>query len=101
MRCWNLRKAGQDGLRPFELKDRLLLPQYSTSRLLDRMVKAGLVDRQDCGDDGRGQIVSVSRKGRSVRQAMWPIYEQVLSERIGARLAPGEATHLATLLSKL
>ena len=31
-------KAGNDGVRPFELKARLLLPQYGTSRLLDRMV---------------------------------------------------------------
>ena len=48
-----LEKAGPDGLRPFELKDRILLPQYGTSRLLDRMVKAGLVDRRNCSEDGR------------------------------------------------
>lgn len=96
-----LEKAGPEGLRPFELRERLLLPQYGTSRLLDRMVKAGLVDRRDCDDDGRGQIVSVSDKGKSVREAMWPVYARVLSERIGAKLTSEQAIHLARLLSKL
>ena len=96
-----IEKAGPDGLRPFELKELLLLPQYGTSRLLDRMVKAELIERQDCNDDGRGQIVRVSDKGRSVRQAMWPIYARVLSEEIGAKLTTEDAAQLVRLLSKL
>lgn len=96
-----LDKAGDEGLRPFELKDRLLLPQYGTSRLLDRMAKAGLVDRAGCEDDGRGQVVRISAQGRAVRQAMWPVYAGVLSTRVGARLTPDEAATLAGLLSRL
>ena len=96
-----IEKAGPDGLRPFELRELLLLPQYGTSRLLDRMVKAELIERQDCDDDGRGQIVRVSDKGRSVRQAMWPIYAHVLSEEIGAKLTTEDAAQLVRLLSKL
>lgn len=98
---WEIEKAGTDGLRPFELKELLLLPQYGTSRLLDRMVKAKLVDCGDCDDDGRGQIVRISDTGRSVRQAMWPVYARVLSEKIGTKLAPAEAIQLIKLLSKL
>ncbi|HBA44246.1 MAG TPA: MarR family transcriptional regulator [Alphaproteobacteria bacterium] len=96
-----LEKAGPEGLRPFELKNRLLLPQYGTSRLLDRMVKAGLVERQDCEDDGRGQIVFISERGRSIRQAMWPVYAKVLSETIGTKLTSKEAITLTRLLSEL
>lgn len=96
-----LEKAGSRGLRPFELKDRLLLPQYGTSRLLDRMVKAGLVDRLDCEDDGRGHVVRISERGRSVRQAMWPVYAKALSALLGDRLTSDEAEELTRLLSKL
>ncbi len=32
---------------------------------------------------------------------MWPIYERVLSERIGAKLKPKDAAQLAKLLSRL
>lgn len=96
-----IEKAGANGLRPFELRELLLLPQYGTSRLLDRMVKAGLIERQNCDDDGRGQIVLISDKGRSVRQAMWPVYGSVLSKEIGAKLTTEEAVQLVRLLSKL
>jgi len=96
-----IEKAGPDGLRPFELKERLLLPQYGTSRLLDRMAKAELIERRDCDDDGRGQIVCISDKGQAVRQAMWPVYARVLSEKIGDKLSPEDAAQLVKLLSKL
>ncbi len=96
-----IEKAGPDGLRPFEIKDRLLLPQYATSRLLDRMVKANLIERQDCDDDGRGQIVRISDNGYSVRQAMWPIYARVLSQKIEEKLTTNDAVQLVRLLSKL
>ena len=98
---WEIEKAGPDGLRPFELKDLLLLPQYGTSRLLDRLVKAELVERRDCDDDGRGQIVRISETGRNTRQAMWPVYARVLTEKIGSKLAPADAIQLVRLLSKL
>ncbi|PSK85998.1 MarR family transcriptional regulator [Limimaricola soesokkakensis] len=96
-----IEKAGPDGLRPFELKERLLLPQYGTSRLLDRMAKAELIERRDCDDDGRGQIVCISDKGQAVRQAMWPVYARVLSEKIEDKLSPEDAAQLVKLLSKL
>ena len=98
---WEIEKAGPDGLRPFELKELILLPQYGTSRLLDRMAKAELIERRDCDDDGRGQIIRISDTGRSARRAMWPVYAHVLSEKIGAKLAPADAIQLVRLLSKL
>ena len=96
-----IEKASPDGLRPFELRELLLLPQYGTSRLLDRLVKAELIERLNCDDDGRGQIVRIAHKGKSVRQAMWPIYARVLSDKIGTKLTTEEAVQLARLLAKL
>lgn len=96
-----IEKAGPDGLRPFELRKLLLLPQYGTSRLLDRMVKARLIERLSCDDDGRGQVLRISKKGKSVRQAMWPVYARVLSEKIGVKLTTTEAAQLVSLLAKL
>ena len=96
-----LDKAGAEGIRPFELKERLLLPQYGMSRLLDRMAKAGLVDRQDVEDDGRGQIIRLTQKGRNTRQSMWPVYAGVLIRSVEQQLSKDEATELARLLKKL
>lgn len=96
-----IERAGSDGLRPFELKERLLLPQYGTSRLLDRLVKAGLIVRLACDEDGRGQVVRIAEKGRRVRNAMWPVYAHFLLEEIGERIAPEDAVELTRLLSTL
>ena len=49
-----LQRAGQDGIRPFELERALLLAQYNLSRLADLMERAGYVERKVCADDGRG-----------------------------------------------
>jgi len=74
-----IEKAGPVGIRPFELKQRLLLAQYSTSRLLDRMEKAGVIARRIVKDDGRGQIITLSESGREKRSEAWVIYAAQLT----------------------
>src|ERR671912_2761175 len=54
-----LGRAPEGRLRPFELERHMLLPQYSTSRLVDRLEKAGLAERLGCPDDRRGPGVSI------------------------------------------
>lgn len=95
-----IEKAGADGLRPFEIKERLLLPQYGTSRLLDRLVKAGLLERAACADDARGQVIRITEKGRTVRRAMWPVYARVLSEEFESRLTAEDMAQLGSLLTR-
>ncbi len=96
-----IEKAGAAGIRPFELKERLLLPQYGLSRLLERMAKAGLIDRASVEEDGRGQIIKLTRTGRDTRKAMWPVYADVLSRSIEPRFTQAETMEFARLLKKL
>jgi len=98
---FEIEKAGKHGIRPFELKERLLLPQYGISRLLDRLAERGLVTRDGVQDDGRGQVVRLTQKGRETRLAMWPVYAGVLVSAIGDRLSASEAAELARLLGRL
>jgi len=93
-----IEKAGSVGIRPFELRERLLLPQYGLSRLLGRLAKAGLIDRHDVEGDGRGQIISLTQKGRETRKAMWPVYADVLTQSVEQRITQAEAVELARLL---
>jgi DNA-binding MarR family transcriptional regulator len=97
---WELEQA-EAGLRPFELQDRLLLPQYGMSRLLDRLVTAGLVERLAVQADGRGQLVRISAKGRDTRGRMWPVYAAELCNLVEAPLRQGEAEALAASLGRL
>ena len=96
-----LEQAGNVGLRPFALEEALLLPQYGLSRLLARMETAGLVDRRNCPQDGRGQIVALTDAGRAMRQRMWPVYAAALQQAVGTKLCAAEADDLAELLGKI
>lgn len=96
-----LDRAGGKGMRPFEIERELLLPQYGLSRLLDRIEGAGYIERRPCGDDGRGQIVAITRAGRAIRRRMWPVYGQAIVRAVGVPLSDGEAATLGELLGKL
>jgi DNA-binding MarR family transcriptional regulator len=88
-------------LRPLELEKAMLLPQYSTSRLVDRLEQAGLVAREACPDDGRGQMVAITPAGRALRTKMWVVYGAAIARHVGTRLSNEEARRLSDLLGKL
>jgi DNA-binding MarR family transcriptional regulator len=96
-----LERAGDRGLRPFALERELLLAQYNLSRLIDRMEKAGYVERSACEDDGRGQVVAITASGKTIRRRMWPVYSQEIQRFFGNPLAESEIRTLDGVLGKL
>src|SRR5580698_7542616 len=58
-----LSRAPHGAMRPVELERQMLIPQYSTSRLVDRLVDEGLAARRECKIDKRGQFVEISETG--------------------------------------
>src|SRR6201986_986048 len=56
----DLSRAPTGELRPVELERQMLLPQYSTSRLIDRLVDEGLAARRECKMDKRGQFREIT-----------------------------------------
>src|SRR6476646_3170698 len=64
---WELVRAPDGRLRPLEIERETLLAQYNLSRLLDRLEKAGLIAREPCPDDARGQWVVLTEKGRAIQ----------------------------------
>jgi len=96
-----LSRAPDGMLRPLDLEREMLLPQYSTSRLIDRLEKAGLVKRRACPVDGRGQIVQITVGGRRLQQDMRPVYAAAIERHIGSKLSCEEVQRLAELLAKL
>jgi DNA-binding MarR family transcriptional regulator len=96
-----LERAGEQGLRPFELEREMLLEQYNLSRLIDRLEKAGYVERRACEDDGRGQVIVITAAGKNIRHRIWNVYGAAIQSAIGDRLSVEEANNLATLLGTL
>ena len=96
-----LDRAPEGRLRPFELERHMLLAQYSTSRLVDRLERAGLVERLQCPVDGRGQHVAITGAGRELRARMWPAYAAAIERHVGSKMGCTDAQKLAELLGRL
>jgi DNA-binding MarR family transcriptional regulator len=96
-----LAEAGEGGLRPFELIDRVLLAQYGVSRLLARLEADGLVEKLPVADDGRGQTVRITASGREMRRRIWAVYGACIADRMGDRLSAQDLKTLASLLGRL
>ena len=90
-----------EGLRPFELEGRLLLAQYNLSRLVDRLAKAGYIEKRSCPSDGRGQLLVITEAGRELRKRSWPAYAAAIERHFGAKLRPGDAETLGEILARL
>jgi MarR family transcriptional regulator, organic hydroperoxide resistance regulator len=75
-------KAGPLSLK--ELGDLLIAEAGHPSRLVDRLVEAGLVERRAAGEDRRRVELSLSRRGRELEKRMRRAREDVL--RLGHQL---------------
>src|SRR6516162_5734944 len=78
-----LERAGREGLRPFELERAMLMALYNLSRLIDRIEQAGYVERRVCANDGRGQLIGITERGKAVRRKMWPVYARGIEAALG------------------
>jgi len=96
-----LSRVGGAGLRPYELTERMLLAQYNMSRLLARMEDAELIERFACADDGRGQVIRITRDGQRLCRHVWAVYEPALRKHLGMKLTEAETQELARLLGKV
>jgi len=96
-----LSRAADGRLRPFEIEKETLLAQYNLSRLLDRLEKEGLIRREPCADDARGQWVVITDKGRAAQARTWKVYARSIQQHVGERLDDKSAAALAGLLGKL
>jgi DNA-binding MarR family transcriptional regulator len=96
-----LSRAENGRMRPVELEKAMLLPQYSTSRLTERLVRAGLVVRQVCPRDRRGQFLAITAEGRTLQQRIWETYAGAIERHVGTRLSSEDAGRLCELLGKL
>ena len=59
----HLAEAGPGGLRMSDLADLLLLSRSGLTRRIDALVKAGLVTRRSCPNDGRGSMAQLTAQG--------------------------------------
>jgi DNA-binding MarR family transcriptional regulator len=79
----------------------MLLAQYNLSRLLDRLEKNAYVERRNCKQDGRGQVVVITAAGRAVRRQMWPVYAAAIKTAFADHLSMRAVASLDSILGTL
>src|SRR5580658_6640729 len=96
-----LSRAPSGEMRPVELEKQMLIPQYSTSRLIERLVDEGLAARRECRSDKRGQFVEITEAGRELQKKMWSAYSAGIEKYVGSKLSDADAIKLCGLLDRL
>jgi DNA-binding MarR family transcriptional regulator len=84
-----------------ELAAQLGLTSGGTTRLVDRAVAAGLVERESCPTDRRVQWVVLSRTGEQKLDEALDVHLEDLQHELLDRLEPGELVVLERALDKL
>lgn len=90
-----LTDADDGRLRMGELADALLLSRSGLTRLVDRLERQGLVNRERCDDDARGYFAQLTPAGRRLLAKARPAHLAGVREHFLSRLSEGDLRALA------
>jgi DNA-binding MarR family transcriptional regulator len=96
-----LNAAPERRLRMQQLSDRVVLSRSRVSRVVDEMVRAGLVRKEPDPDDRRGAYAVITDEGRAALRKAAPVYLQGIDEEFLTHLSPGERRTLEWSLTKV
>lgn len=88
-------------LRMTELAERVLLSRSGLTRLVDRLVKAGLVERQPCPDDARGTFCVLTAAGFARLRDAAPVHLRGIHEHMTSLIRPEEMAVLGAVLRRI
>src|SRR5690625_953123 len=88
-------------LRLGELNRHVLLSQPALSRMVDRLVMRGLVQRTTDPEDARGVRLSLTEDGAGRQRTIGARHARSVAKAMNARLAPDELRQLAGLCDTL
>ncbi|HLH86912.1 MAG TPA: MarR family transcriptional regulator [Xanthobacteraceae bacterium] len=96
-----LRRSGPPYmLSPTRLQEAAMISSGGMTARLDRLERAGLIERRPDPDDRRGKLIALTKRGRALIDEM--IGQHVANEqRILSPLSRAEQEKLAALLQKL
>src|SRR5688500_4373375 len=96
-----LAAADERRLRMSELADRLLLSRSGATRLVDRLVADGLVERVMCESDRRGQWASLTDAGHQRLREASPTHLSGVARHFLDRFSPEELPKLEGMLERV
>jgi len=88
-------------LRLHDLADQAGLPPSTLTRVVDRLVGSGLVERVPAADDGRGALASLTREGRVRYRAAVTVFRRAVHKGFARHLTDTDVVALQRVLVKL
>ncbi len=93
---------GPEGrLRMGELAESVLLTRSGITRLVDRMIKEGLVAREPCPGDRRGYFAVITQKGKDTIEKIGPDHSKDAWEVFLGHITQEEAALLGQVFSRV
>ncbi len=93
--------APGDRLRMTDLSERVRLSRSGLTRLVDRLVKGGLVKRGRCASDRRGTFAILTPAGKARLRHAQPVHLRGIREHFGTRLSAAQLAAVAEALEPL
>jgi DNA-binding MarR family transcriptional regulator len=84
-----------------ELADQLLLSRSGLTRLVDRLVRQGWVERKPCEDDARGLYAAITRSGRAKLKKARPAHLDGVRKGFFSKLSDADLAALSRAWKRL
>lgn len=96
-----LAEAPEGRLRMLDLTALVLLSKSGVTRLIDRMQREGLVERQSCPTDRRVVYAAVTDEGRRILAEATPAFLSGIEEHFSRHLSEADVQSLRRVFRKL
>ena len=97
----NVANGPKDGLRPTELAERVLITKSGLTRLLDRLVDRGYIERRACASDRRGQLIVLTVDGRRAFRRAAPSVVRAIGTMFGDHFSERDVAALRTACERI
>jgi DNA-binding MarR family transcriptional regulator len=88
-------------MRMQELARSIVLSKSGLTRLVDRMVAAGLVSREPCEGDRRGLLAVLTDEGAATLRRAAPVHLQGIEDHFGSLVSPEEAAVVRSVFERV
>jgi DNA-binding MarR family transcriptional regulator len=96
-----LDRAPEQRLKMGELAEALVITRGGLTKLVDRLIKAGLLERAFCETDRRVSYATLLPAGIELLEEMRPIVRAELASAFSARLSVAQAEELREMLDSV
>lgn len=83
----NVLNGARDGMRPTELAGSVVITKSGLTRLVDRLVERGYLERRACPSDRRGQLIVATPDGRRAFRRAAPNVVRAIGTLFGGQSA--------------